>query len=454
MENNLEKFFKDKFRQAERDTNSQWNVPEEQIFDRAIHRLSLNNKPTEKRRVLWLLVVLLCGIIGGQYVYYQQKLADLEEKIIAAVPTVQPDSSPATLSSVVKKDPASDLTEPGPVRVVTSNAGIQKNNSTKPVTQPILALPDEPHPISPDVALKSSGHPAHFPPLLPAIQFELVQIPQIIVTMIPSTSVTANAWPLSEKWQIGMGLKSGLARLTMQVPQPSATMQLTRYDEWQPHGGLVFTAARSLSPVLKLRTEVSYTRYKNRSHLHDQYRYNPQEEFTSSNGEKYYLTQHMLATPIGDTEMKMGFAMQTPTSSDHIINETAVRQNLHTLALQIGPELTLAGRKSWRWHIGGGGGIHAITGTKTKMDIRLSMQNKVMLEASEQPYMQTNTRHNFLSSYFHGGWSVNLTKNFIWQTDLRFTQGLSSLRLKPDHTAPSTYLQEMAFRTGIYLKID
>ncbi len=455
MENNLEKFFKDKFRQAERDNTSQWNLPSEQIFDRAIHRLSLNTKPTERNRVLWLLLVLLCGIIGGQYVYYQHKLEDLEEKINAAA-FVEPNSAPTPLNQTPGGDPVSDLKESVADRVLGSNTDT-KNKSTGPTAPPILTLPDEPDLIPPADGVIRSGHTSYFTGLLPAIQFELVKNPEKIIVFIQPRSFSSNVLPVSEKqstWQIGMGIKSGLARLTMQVPQPSATMLLTRYDEWQPLRGLALTSVRSISQALQLRAEVSYTRYKNLSHLHDEYSYNAQEELTSPSGQKYYLTQQLLATPIGDAEMKMGFVMNTPASRDEIINETAMRQYLHTLALQVGPELSLPGRKSWRWQIGGGGGIHAITGTKTKMDITLSMQDKVMLEATEQPTMQTNTRHNFLSAYIHGGWAVNLTKNFSWHTDLRLTQGLSSLRLKPDYAASSTYLQEIAFKTGIYLKIN
>lgn len=457
MDQNLENFFRDKFKQAEGDRGSTWNLPPAHSLDAALHQITLeaSRQKNTRRRWTWAVIVLL-SIIAGQQFYFQQQLHEYQQRLkqlnaaqkeqVSASSSSRPTDTPSSLDE--DKLPA-DLSRSPQKFTPRHKAALPP--LTGPVASSESAIKEPLPPILPSHSSKSPSSA-----LLDQIAFTLnrptahLKISSEVI--LPVEKKSTHPKIKSASWQVGTSLKTGLSRLTMQVPVPPATMSLTRYDRWAPQTGLAVTLGRQILPRISLQGTLSLSRHLNHSLLQDIYAFDPGQEMVDGHGKTYYLASATLATPLGDSPVNLTFPMAHGAAHSSLANETAIDQYLNILSMQAGLMYT-ADKGHWRWQAGVGSGVNRLLSTETVMDVTLKMDNQVMLEATEQPYLHQQTRHTFMSIYAEAGLAVDLSPALSWQTNVQFNQSLSSLRLRPQAQSPSTHLQELALKTGIFLKI-
>lgn len=288
--------------------------------------------------------------------------------------------------------------------------------------------------------------------LLPNIYFKPVYTPKNPQILPHYRQALSEVNLNGETWSFGALGKMGFSRFTMEVPEPAAGMSLTRYDRWAPHVGLAVAAERSLGKHLLFSGSIHFTRHLNHSLLQAQYAYEPAHEMHDANGKLFYFTSPNLVTPMGDSKVSLGFPMDAVADHGPLDNETLISQHLNIISVQGGPGIKL-GQGRIQWQTGIGVSLNHLLSTETIMDITLKMNNHVMLEASEQPYLKPQTRSTFVSAYAETGLAIDLSSDFQWQTSLQFSQSLQSLRTTSVSSSATTHLQDLAFKTGIILKI-
>jgi len=467
--------------------DNQWNVPEDNIFQKAIAQVDISRRKNYKV-FTWLFLmmgVLMFLIVHEyrsvikfrdlkQYTTRLEKIIQNEKKPIAnksAQTAAEPflidmkEGSSSSLRHIMQEVPSgvqkkeSILDSKDAVGYGITKKGYETSSQT--TRQDMVSGTNAEDVLEPSPRLNNASHVEEnstkqklkisFTERLPMLPNSIV-IPQreiSEISVLPKTTISPTEKSNTTPWTIALLYGGNASWLTMRNVPFAMESKLTKYTNAQLSTGIHSWIQKKLSNRWSAAMGLGYQSYRNESELVNTMYYDEEKEIITSTGDPVYQTDVDMSNPLGEhrsiTNVPLGQAMH---QNDVILENLYIRQAFTVASFELGLDYTL-----WRTE-----NIVLALGSGINYNVKVSMENdfdvNLFADGFEHHY-QENVRaiggfnDTFVAAHIRFMTAIKLDNHWSILAETRYGQSITSLRDSWPASGPQTYLHSLNVSLGL-----
>lgn len=490
--NNIDQLFRSKFNDPKTiDTDGDWNLPPEGIFNNAIDEI--DSKKKRKNRVFgfWFLGGFALLAIVSAILWNTTKINTIDSEIESLKETYTK-NSPKTLSTtkntITPQEPFSSKTETKLVKkdqVVIAKSGNaiatipQPTTSTESVFQPTRDLDQSEAlnrsealihnnitdtPISKNIIKYSNASSSTI-----LLNKESTQQTQFHIerldTNSPILSISSRQLPTSPQLYNSINKENtfgkyslfsfvGINFSSMEMSSPMAmNSDLTEYDQWYTGYQTGIGLQQRLNSKWSLIHGISYKTIRNKSLYKNNMAYEVDKEVTMQNGDRLYEASVDLNSPIGSYNRTLMIPMENVDirNNDILSNKTHTVNDFYIINVNTKIVRTIFSTDKFTLSISAGLSANYILGMDQNMETDIYFQDKSMLLDK----FTSNNKDQLNSTFFSAGLDFaleyNLTNQIFLGSEVGYQKSLKSIRKVNPTTQIKTNISELqsSFMIGI-----